>query len=407
MAGGALLQLVAQGAQDLYLTGNPQVTFFKSMYRRHTNFAMEAIALTFNGSIDFGRKLSATVSRNGDLIHNTYVEITLPTLTGTGTQAWTRNIGHVIINEVSLDVGGQTIDKHYGQWLQIWSQLTLSAEHQDGYNVLIGNTSVMTTEAASIPQTVITVPLQFQFCRNVGSSLPLIALQYHEVKINVTFRNFSDCYISSSGTVTTPSLVDSQIWVDYIYLDTDERRSFAQVAHEYLIEQLQFTGVESYSQTSVSQRLNFNHPTKFLAWVIQPAANVQAVSAAGGLANRWTDFTDNALGPNPYNGNDPLATAKLVLNGHDRFATRNADYFNLVQTLQSFPRCPDVGIYVYSFAIKPVEMQPSGTCNMSRIDNATWNFTMTSSNQVYVYVYAVNYNIFRVVSGMGGLAYSS
>lgn len=407
MAGGALLQLVAQGAQDLYLTGNPQVTFFKSMYRRHTNFAMEAIALTFNGSIDFGRKLSATVSRNGDLIHKTYVEITLPTLTGTGTQAWTRNIGHVIINEVSFDVGGQTIDKHYGQWLQIWSQLTLSAEHEAGYNVLIGNDSVMTTEAASIPQRVITVPLQFQFCRNVGSALPLIALQYHEVKINVTFRNFSDCYISSSGTVTTPSLVDSQIWVDYIYLDTDERRSFAQVAHEYLIEQLQFTGVESYSQTSVSQRLNFNHPTKFLAWVAQPVANTQAVSAAGGLANRWTDFTDNALGPKPYNGADPLSTAKLVLNGHDRFSTRNADYFNLIQPLQSFPRCPDVGIYVYSFAIKPVEMQPSGTCNMSRIDNATWNFTMTSSNQVMVYVYAVNYNIFRVVSGMGGLAYSS
>lgn len=404
---GALLQLVAVGAQDLYLTGNPQVTFFKSIYRRYTNFAMEAIELTWSGSVDFGRKLTTIISRNGDLVGRTYVEIDLPSLTGTGTQAWTRNIGHVIIKQVDFEIGGQTIDRHYGQWLQIWSELTLSAEHLDGYNVMIGNTTELTTEAATIPAATINVPLIFQFNRNIGSSLPLIALQYHDVKYNIEFRPFSECYISSSGTVTVPTLTDSSVWVDYIYLDTDERRSFAQVAHEYLIEQLQFTGAESFAQTSIKQRLNFNHPCKALYWVAQLDANVQPVSAAAGLANRWTDFTDNGVGANPYNGNDPLVDAKLMLNGNDRFATRTADYFNLIQPFQGFPRIPAVGIYTYSFAIKPVEHQPSGTVNMSRIDNATWQFTMSSSASLQVYSYAINYNVLRIVSGMGGLAYSS
>jgi hypothetical protein len=398
-----IVQLVAIGPQDQYLTGNPEVTFFKNVYRRYTNFAMEAVDLTFNGSVDFGRKLNVTLPRNGDLISHTYLEIDLPTLTANtgGTVAWTRNIGHVLIKEAELEIGGQRIDRHYGQWLHIWQELTVSSDHIEGQNVLIGNTTTLTTLAASIPARKLTIPLQFQYCRNLGSALPLIAMQYHVVNVSVELRQFSECHVvgvPGTDTAIVPTLSNATLWVDYIYLDKDERRFFAQNGHEYLIEQLQFTGSEGFSQTAVKQRLNFNHPCKMLVWVNQLDSNV-----IGGV-NRWTDFTD---GSTPYEGGNALVNAKLMLNGHDRFKTRNADYFNLVQPRQHLPRTPATGIYVYSFAVKPVEHQPSGSVNMSRIENASLQMTMSSSAAQKSYVYATNINILRIVSGMAGLAYSS
>lgn len=388
------MQLVAYGAQDIYLTGNPQVTFFKVMYRRHTNFAMESIEQTFSGAVDFNRKVTATLSRNGDLVSKCYLQIELPALSSGTTVAWTRNIGHVLIKEVDIEIGGQRIDRHYGQWMHIWQELTLTKEHEDGFNAMIGNTVELTTPAASIPAATLYVPLQFWFNRHIGCALPLIALQYHEVKINVEFRPFSECITGTASS--TPTLSAASVWVDYIYLDTDERRQFAQVAHEYLIEELQFTGAEGFSQTSVRQRLNFNHPCKELVWVAQLDSNA--------AANRWTDFTD---GSSPYNGADPLVDAKLQLNGHDRFATRKASYFNLVQPYQSHTRIPATGIYVYSFAVKPEEHQPSGSVNMSRIDNATLQLSMASSAAMKLYTYVTSNNVLRIMSGMGGKAYSS
>jgi hypothetical protein len=399
------MQLVAYGAQDIYLTGNPQVTFFKVVYRRHTNFAVESIQQTFNGGTpDFGNTVTATISRNGDLIWKIYLVLDLPTLTGTGTQAWTHNIGNVLIQTVDIQIGGQIIDTHYGQWLHIWNEISQTAEMEDTYNVMTGNTTYLTTEASSVAGQTLHIPLMFWFNRNIGLALPLIALQYHEVKVDIQFRPFSQCYVSSSGTVTQASLQNASLWVDYIYLDTDERRQFAQIAHEYLIEQLQFTGAESFSQVNVQQRLNFNHPSKLMVICPQLASNVQTVGAAAGLANRWTDFTD---GTTPYAGNDFLVNFKLQLNGNDRFAVRPASYFNQVQPYQHLARGPAVGIYTYSFAIKPLEHQPSGSVNMSRIDNATAQLTMASSAQFNLYTYMTNYNILRVMSGMAGLAYSN
>lgn len=350
---------------------------------------METLGYLVNGTVDFGRKVTATISRNGDLIHKMYLQVDLPALAGTGVR-WADNIGHVLINSVEVEIGGQRIDKHYGEWLQIWSELTQTAEHQDGYNVMIGNTTALTTAGVSTPATTLYVPLQFWFNRNPGLALPLIALQYHEVKINVEFRPVSECTI---GTVTgTPSLSQASLYVDYVYLDTDERRQFAQVAHEYLIEQLQFTGAESFSNSAVKSKLNFNHPVKELVFIVQPDANA--------AANEWTDFTNS--------GADPLLEAKLQLNGHDRFSTRGAAYFNLVQPYQHHTRIPSTGIYCYSFALKPEEHQPSGTVNMSRIDNATLQLTnATGANAVKLRSYAVNYNVLRVMSGMGGVAYSN
>lgn len=373
------------------------------MYRRHTNFAIEAIEQTFNGTIDFGRKVTSTISRNGDLIWKIYLQVDMPLIAKAGgTVAWTRNVGHVMIDNVELEIGGQRIDKHYGDWLHIWNELQQDQGKVAGFNVMIGNTTALTTPAASIAADRLYIPLQFWFCRNAGLALPLIALQYHEVKINLELRTLAALNITDDAAAfdseSTTSLTAGSLYVDYIYLDTDERRRFAQVSHEYLIEQLQFTGDESVSNTNVKLRLNFNHPCKCMVWVIQIDANVAA------NVNRWTDYTD---GSPAYGGADPLTDAKLQLNGHDRFTVRQAAYFNLVQPYQHFTNIPATGIYVYSFSLKPEEHQPSGSVNMSRIDNATLVMTLAAASASKVRVYMVNYNVLRVMSGMTGVAYSN
>jgi hypothetical protein len=360
------------------------------VYRRHTNFAIEAIEQTFNGSVDFGRKVSATISRNGDLIHKMYLQIDLPVLTG-GTQGWIEYLGHHIIKEVEVEVGGARIDRHYGQWLHIWSELTLSASKEANYKKMVGQVSALTTAATSVPAYTLYVPLKFWFCENAGLALPLIALQYHEVKVNVEFRPASECFITTADTTTTPVLTSASLYCDYIFLDTEERRQFAQVAHEYLIEQLQFTGSEAFSSSAVRQKLNFNHPVKEIVWVAQ--------LDSAQTAKAWSNFSSS--------GADHLVDAKLLLNGQDRFSTRKAGYFNLVQPDQHHTRGPAVGIYVYSFALKPEEHQPSGSVNMSRIDNATMQLSFASAAALKLYTYARSYNVFRVTSGMGGLAYAA
>jgi hypothetical protein len=493
--GGGLMQLVAYGAQDIYLTGNPQITFFKVVYRRHTNFSMESIEQTFNGNATWGKKVTCTISRNGDLIHRMYLQVALPDVSvypGTAFR-WLPYLGHILIKTVELEIGGQRIDKHYGEWLHIWNELTQSAGHQIGYANMVGNTPDLVTPMkveccatahAHVRGRTIYVPLEFWFNRNPGLALPLIALQYHEVKVNIEFRDASDCYWyadtpqakNANGCLVPTTWAQAthwntifsshhagvgdftaSLWVDYIYLDTDERRRFAQVSHEYLIEQLQFTGDESTSTVNNKIKLNFNHPVKELIWVVQPETFTYKASIQGdsryGL--EWFNFSDdnegiingvtlespgsqinempgvaaggtfNTMVPVYFgSGTNPVASAKLQLNGHDRFAEREGMYFNLVQPYQHHENVPKIGINLYSFGLKPEEHQPSGTCNFSRIDSATVNLTLTKntvqptcacpvtgnvtlgSRTAKIKFFAINYNVLRIMSGMGGLAFS-
>ena len=465
MTGGGLMQLVAYGAQDVYLTGNPQITFFKVVYRRHTNFAMESIENPFNGSPGFGRKVTCTIQRNGDLIYRMYLQATLPAVTlattdGSGAQfRWLNWVGHNLINSVEIEIGGQRIDKHYGIWLQIWNELTQEAGKQAGYAKMVGNVPELTNlivqggegcdsdcyagepnaaqEVGSCaPAYTLYIPLQFWFCRNPGLALPLIALQYHEVRINLEFENIQNlCWditpqITSNAhtirdRVSNSNLVAASLYVDYIYLDTDERRKFAQVSHEYLIETLQFTGSESITSSSNKLKLNFNHPCKELIWVVQRDS---FTSCDDTIVNPWkgqqpfnfSDWWDRSVLESGYSvtrvegmaGKNPVVTALLQLNGHDRFQVREGRYFNEVQPYQHHTNIPAVGINVYSFALQPEQHQPSGTCNLSRIDNTTLllvvsNNAVGATTSSSVYVYATNYNVLRVMSGMGGLAYSN
>ena len=386
------MQLVAYGAQDIYLTGNPQITFFKVVYRRHTNFSMEAIQQTWNGSSTSSGRCTATISRNGDLISRMYVEVG-----GTIADVQFNNPGVHWITNVELEIGGQKIDKHSGKFMEVHAELT-----QPNYKGTVGS-HVDDSTAAEYPDTTLfqkttghgglagnnvasrfNVPLQFWFCRNPGLALPLIALQYHEVKV----------ILDHLITTTFTDAALNNLWVDYIYLDTDERRRFAQQSHEYLIEQVQEQGL-SEQQTN---ELNFNHPVKELIW------------AAGDLrANNGTLSLPAGAVTNTF---------LLKLNGHDRFAARDLRYFSRTQVWQHHSGCGGLNsdtstidgssndsICVYSFALKPEEHQPSGTCNFSRIDNA--QLVCDGNLEPNVHIYAINYNVLRIMSGMGGLAYSN
>jgi hypothetical protein len=439
--GGGLLQLVAYGAQDVYLTGNPQITFFKVAYRRHTNFALEAIEQTFNGNATYGSRVTCQITRNGDLINRVYFVGTITNtnsiVVGNGVNnnciALVPYFGLKLLKTIELEIGGQRIDKHYSEWLYIWNELSLPIGKRDGYKLMVGGDKLNRSIVLEATQSYsVYVPLEFWFCRNVGLALPLIALQYHEVKINIEFENLSSMIdtgnnysnkafelkdkagsdlsviqeLNSSFTGAQKLDLAASLWVDYIFLDTDERRRFAQLSHEYLIEQLQFTGSDTVTASLTSQksiRMNFNHPCKELVWVIKPTSTTTINTAP-----YWNNFSDRNADNQYVLAKNPVVSAKLQLNGNDRFADRKGSYFSLVQPYQHHEHTPNnfnTGINVYSFAIKPEEHQPSGTLNMSRIDTAV--LSVSSSVEGSIYIYTVNYNVLRILSGMGGLAYSN
>jgi len=508
--GGGLMQLVSYGAQDIYISGNPQITFWKILYKRHTNFAVESIEVTFNGQADFNKRVTAIINRNADLMYKTYVQVTLPQKGLTGTQGfrWVNYIGHRLVKQVEVEIGGQRIDRQYGDWMQIWTQLATDAGNVAALDEIVGNShdlvlmkrgtgialdatcsSDETTSScvprAGTPAKTLYIPLQFWFCRNPGVAIPLIALQYHEVRVNVDFDTWQNCQYAESSvgvpeSLAQLSLAAASLYVDYVYLDTEERRRFAQQSHEYLIEQVQYTGAESITSSSNKIQLNFNHPVKELQWVVQrdsfvdcstsawlavaggpqpfnysddfssdgmimsllsqangatasnaAATNTKGLGAAPTYSGEGNDNSTDTTGSKEFEsgvnyllakvilssgvrceGKNPVEVGKLQLNGQDRFTEREGSYFDRVQPYQHHSRTPSTGINCYSFALRPEEHQPSGTCNFSRIDKATLQLTVSlntviSARTAQVRVYALNYNVLRVMSGMGGLAYSN
>ena len=474
--GGGLMQLVAYGAQDIYLTGNPQITFFKVVYRRHTNFAMECVEQTLSGTPSNGASVTATVSRNGDLVGKMYVSSSTAAITD----------GDDIVEQVDIEIGGQRIDRHYKEWMQVWAELSTPDSKALAYKNMTGALSHGLNKSGTTGVGMVQIPLQFWFCRNPGLALPLIALQYHEVKVKMTL-----------GSVTGTAGV--KLWADYIYLDTDERRRFAQVSHEYLIEQLQ----REESSSTTNHKLNFNHPVKELIWTsvatnsydtaklqlnghdrfaaqeeeyfqlrqpmdhhtAVPGANIPmsdrpvmvapiettilthnatvADNAAKLVATQITlDSVDYAAVPvkvgdvllltvgghdaalaggsdavdthivqlaSVSTATDPVCVFNTAIPGNLFTPLTNGDGLSvrIIARLQDpLSRCSTFSkkVNVYSFALKPEEHQPSGTCNFSRIDNAK---LVISGTAQALTIYAVNYNVLRVMSGMGGLAYSN
>lgn len=406
------MQLVAIGQQDAYLTENPTITFWKRAYQRHTNFAVESIEQTFVGQVKFGGTASVNISRNGDLLNKAYIHVELPKL-GSGT--WIDNVGHALVKSVTMSIGGQKIDRHTGEWMHLWNRL--AGKNLDGLNAMIGGGS-------GSAQTLY-IPLHFWWNRTPGMALPLIALQYHEVKIEVAFNDFSKLhsgYTAKAGTAN-PSMGNAKLYVDYVYIDNEERKRFAQANHEYLIDQVQETSEMVSADQSKKIGLNFNHPVKELVWVVKPTSTSNDMTFQFGKTASPTEpflvhndanddgvIDDNEIaihstGAASMGGNDTIGKAKISLNGHDRFSERDAKYFNLVQPYQHHSNMPGDGVYCYSFALEPESEQPSGSCNFSRIDRA--ELVLDSKVAGEARVYAVNFNVLRLMGGMGGVAYAN
>jgi hypothetical protein len=431
--GGGLMQLMACGAQDIYLTGNPQITFFKVVYRRHTNFSIEAILQTFKGNPSVsGSTITSTISRNGDLVTRLWLDVGIDRndlKAATRYANWTNNTGHAFVKECEIKIGDQLIDRHYSQWLDVWNELTDHDESEwQGLNKHASKNSYLksgsnTNSGEKVNR--LYIPLQFWFCRNPGLALPLIALQYHGVDIKIVTRGYAGL-VNGGGQVDFPSVTqpDVKLWADYIYLDTDERRRFAKVSHEYLIEQVQ---LREPTTMSSSQDLEFNHPVKELIWTVQSTnaategesgdndmdatLNKATLNASSFKKNDYFNYSAGSGGSleiiNGVESREGFSTMKLIINGDDRFKERNATYFRTCQPIQAGHKVPSKHIYCYSFALKPEEHQPSGTCNFSRIDYAKMIFTGGDIVNTNLTIWAVNYNVLRIMSGLCGLVYSN
>lgn len=493
--GGGMLQLAAFGSQDVALVGNPQITFFRQLYKRHSPFAIESIDQAFNGEANFGRQVSATIARTGDLVTRMYLEIELPSLEsfnftfdtestsvieseGKDLVRYANSIGHALLKTVELEIGGFRVDRHVSEWMDIWHELTETEEKRPGFNEMIGKYDDfdIADETKSFRSArTIYVPLVFFMNRHPGLALPIICLQFHETRVLFEFRDWHECLVHPRYKVRSATHVDTgatigfsaRFYVDYVYLDTDERRRFAQMPHELLIEQVQFLGDVPTSATvsstnivdrflsppdqridTVSQKvsLNFSHPVKELVWVYQNELHTQhtkemAFSLGGNayVANVssntfvYADFFNYSM-PRALDVNgdllvlrntgvvpegrafeveyedlekDVFRSVRLLLNGTDRFTARKGSYFRLVNPYQHHTRIPKKKIYSYSFALSPEEHQPSGSLNMSRVDQAHFIFEYEPEiTRGRVKIFALGYNVLRIASGLAGIAYS-
>jgi hypothetical protein len=328
---------------------------------------------------------------------------------------WANDIGHAMIESVSVEIGDKEIDKHTGEWLQIWSSLTTTAEKRDGFAEMTGHWEVY--PPASPVGSKLIIPLRFWFCDAIGEALPLIALQAHPVRVIVNLRKFQELWWSENLPIPTPGQACPQIppvaptrvqlYGDYVFLDTDERRRFAAASHEYLITQLQYTPVQSIpvNVTTANVPLVFNHACKEFIWVIQQD-RMRA-------AREWFNFSNKLEANGGEAGvvaEDQMDSAIIRLDGYERFQRRGARYFRITQPYQRHTAVPNDFIYLYSFSLRPEDEQPSGSINCSKIDDIQLGLTMTNTPQMVQYdrtvvVYATNYNVLRIVGGLGGLAF--
>ena len=441
---GGLLQLVATGRQDIYLSGNPQTTFFKQVYRRYTNFSMETKRIPMDTAVDFNKLISITVPRNGDLLSQLILEVVLPRITAAGplppsqqvpcgvatveptdyatitdNVAYVNGAAYAMIEYVSLWIGQQEIDRQYGEFMYLWAQLTTPGSKKDGLSAMTATTEVYSPTGPTQfngPMH-LWLPLSFWFCKNPGLALPLIALQATPVKIYIKMKNGYDMVWRNSyeqailnGTPCPPAIIDSPpvvtdmiLWGDYIYLDTDERRRFVSSKHEYLIEQTQQQKRYSIPENSKTATvpLVFNHPMKEMIWVLNQDRMLEA--------HEWFNYGSRMLLEYGIPNTDLISKALLQFDGFDRFEEQNAQYFRLVQPWQRHTAIPNDFIYVYSFSLAPEASQPQGTCNGSRIDSIVLQLTMNPQVQSYpagVTVYATNYNVLRIVAGLGGVLFT-
>ena len=441
--GGGLLQLVADGDndQDLYLTGNPQITFFKVVYRRHTNFSIESIQQVWldGNNTELNGRASCIIDKNADLLYKLYLVMKLKCTSIKSDESITiiYNPSHTIIKSIECIIGGTLIDRQSGSWMEIYSQLTelnsagyvgnLSERKGTKFQTMSKSGGTYFCNQTNEDKHTITidayVPLRFWFCKHTGLSLPLIALQYHDVTINLEINekalyNENNINNTDNGSI---EILENNLFADYIFLDKEERIRFSQSEHEYLIEQIQY---REFDNGRSFLNLNYiNHPVKEIIWT----AGINQKNGYFNILPGANYSLNNNL--DPYKYIETNISYQLLLNNNERFCPRPLEYFTKQQiydyhtgtpvykppfTILS-KTCDNSGnsnqniIAVYSFALKPEDHQPTGTCNFTRIDNCTLSIINGDTlDENYEYnVFSVNYNILRLKNGMCGILYSN
>ena len=403
MGAGVLIELISKGKQDIYFIGNPQFSFFKSVYRRHTNFAIEPIRQIFYESADFGKQSTCIIDKKGDLLGDILLEIELPALKQN--VSWTNSIGCFMIDWVEVQLGGETIDHITGDLIDAYYELTTQLGIKNSLYEMIGK-NLTFNKNTQYDALKLLVPLPFWFCRSVERALPLISMQYTDVKIVVQFKPFDKCWfkLTTESPNSTPSITKANLICNYIYLDVFERTKFAkQPIFEYLIEQFQQSNAYQVPAQiiNLNTRLFFNHPVKELLWMYR-----------SDIATNANDYC-NYANLNNYNTPteikiEPFIDMQLRFNGNDRFELLPETFFRLYQPYKYHSCGTSQYIYNYCFSLDPENIQPSGTCNFSKLDNVTMNFNCTANiPNGTINIYATNYNILRIQSGMAGVMFSS
>lgn len=415
------LQLIARGAQDKHLTGNPQISFFKSVYKRHTNFGQTSVEVPLMGDTSFGGLCRAILPRQGDLINDIYISIELPSVTvsgpsptsdgGSPTVRWASKLGHAMIDYVDVVIGNQLIDRHTGEWLELYTQLTQTDEKKKLYNNMIGQKGSLVNDMPSLDPQFLYVPLQFWFCRQSGLSLPMCALQIHDVEIRIKLRPIKDLLITfdEDNVITAGRLENISLFCNYVHLDDKERRTFANMEHEYLIEQVQYSGPNDLGGGRGNNvPLFFNHPIKELIWTGQRTNCIQnsfTLNTDGFPDyNNWFNYGCSST---PGESLNMFESFLLQINGNDLISAREANYYNMYVPWHYHTNAPEVGIFCYSFCLDPEKHQPTGTMNFSRLDSASIKaeFNEVAELPVVLKVYARSYNVLVFSGGQSALTY--
>ena len=414
MSSAPLLQIIAVGQQDTDLTTNPQITFFKQVYKRHVPFAIQTVPVMFGQRFTLGSSISVNIERLGDLVTNMTLFVKLNSLKSEGDFTWIDNLGNAMIQKIELEIGGSIVNRQYGEWVHIWNEFSQPAAKKNVYKSLIGGQSTQDGQELYIP-------LNFWFCRYTTLALPLIALAHHTVKVNIQTRTLGELTQFTAGcqckVADNYNIVDSaSLLVDYVYLNTEERRKIATEEHRFLIDEVQTTGTITIPKGTKQNRysLTFAHPVKSLYWVFQDSSNRPA-----------------STGPNPdtssffrYHGRDagnneaPIAKhMQIKINGQEFTYQFGEKFFNMLQPYYrhtgggSGTTGPIPGLYNYNFCLRPEEHQPTGTLNFSRVENAFLHVEFNDNNNENIIeaidfrCYALNYNILLIASGMGGVLY--
>ena len=413
MSNGTLQQLASKGVQDGHLNIAPETSFFKRTYKRVSNYAIEAIDMNIS-SFQWGRSYNTIMSRNGDLASEMwlYVNIELLNLAtpGPDTVRWTNVLGHAMIKACGLFIGSNRIDYVVDQYLEIIhetqsdvnvnvDELVLRSDNEAQLIEWANNGNTLDTDGNAIVQLYVQLP--FWFTRARSQSLPVIALQYHDIRMQIELRSKDELVVYSNAANTTLAtgfegdIIDGSYLVDFVFLDSMERRLFASNAHEYLIKNIQISDHETKSAGATKKQINvvFNHPCTVFYWFVQRQSILDAL-----------DYFNYERSPGL--GDDTITSAVIKFNGSEREKPRGPLYYRVVLSALYFPRTPRKNLYLFSFAQHPTAWFPSGSVNLSRIDVTSLELTFPATDAfgaefglARLYVLTENFNVLRIQGG--------